>query len=302
MEKITAALVTYNRKELLHEALEALMAQSFPVEILVIDNASTDGTEKMLEKWIKQGKIHYRNTGKNLGGAGGFCLALEEALKLGSEYIWMMDDDTIVKEDSLEKLLEQARLHPQAAFFSSKAIWIDGTQNRMNQQRLLKKDIGQKAIPCREATFVSLLVKSDAIYKYGLPVKEFFIWGDDIEYTRRLSFRSGGYYVPDSVVLHKTANNEGTNIVTDHENRLPRYRYAYRNEVYIAKQEGTGRKVRQLAKILYHTGKVLMLSKDKKMEKIRLIWSASWEGLSFHANIRYPENKQAESEAHQSKH
>lgn len=77
MEKITAALVTYNRKELLHEALEALMAQSFPVEILVIDNASTDGTEKMLEKWIKQGKIHYRNTGKILVEQEGFALRLK---------------------------------------------------------------------------------------------------------------------------------------------------------------------------------------------------------------------------------
>ena len=70
---------------------------------------------------------------------------------------------------------------------------------------------------------------------YGLPIKEFFIWGDDVEYTRRIALREPSYLVEDSQVLHDTKNNVGSNIVYDDE-RIDRYRYAYRNEMYIARR------------------------------------------------------------------
>lgn len=296
MPEVTAVLVTYNRKQLLKESLQALMKlrEKTPVRILVVDNASTDGTGELLAPLAKAGDISYLNTGANLGGAGGFHTAIREAMKENPDYVWLMDDDTVVTADALEKLLEQASLHPEASFFSSKALWIDGTVNQMNTQRLLEKEEGRKAVLCREATFVSLLVRAEAIRSFGLPIKEFFIWGDDIEYTRRLSFRQPGYYVPDSVVVHKTANNAGSNIAIDAPERMNRYRYAYRNEVYIANEEGLYRKARQLAKILFHSARVLAISKDHKREKIKLIWSASREGLSFHPEIEYIDQRREE--------
>lgn len=286
MKRVTAAIVTYNRKDLLKESLEALFSQKTPCQILVVDNASTDQTHEMLQPWIDEGRIKYLNTGENLGGAGGFSIAIEEAVKSGSDYIWIMDDDTIVQNDTLEKLMEQAEAYPDAAFFSSQANWIDGSPNRMNAQRLLEKSSGQKAVACREATFVSLLINAKSVIRHGLPIREFFIWGDDIEYTRRLSFQDGGFYVPESVVVHKTKNNEGSNIVSDDIERLNRYRYAYRNEVYIAKQEGLFRKLRQLAKISYHSVRVLLFSKEAKMKKLSVIWKSSVEGLSFSPSVR----------------
>lgn len=291
--KTVTAVVTYNRRELLEEAIDALLHQNTETEILIIDNASTDGTAEMLRPLADAGKIRYINTGSNLGGAGGFSRAMEEALKLGADYVWIMDDDTIVKPDSLDRLLEQAAIHPEAAFFSSQALWTDGTPNRMNDQRLLESTDGKEAVACREATFVSLLLRAGCIREAGLPYQEFFIWGDDIEYTRRLSFRYGGYYVPGSVVVHKTAGNAGSNITYDSLQRLPRYRYAYRNEVFMARKEGFKREVRQLAKIMYHTARTALFSREAKGEKIRLIWSASKEGLHFNPQIRYPETGSA---------
>ena len=61
-------------------------------------------------------------------------------------------------------------------------------------------------MPLRTATFVSLLVHSDAVREFGLPLKQFFIWSDDIEYTARVTRHRAGYLVPDSVALHKTAS------------------------------------------------------------------------------------------------
>ncbi len=287
--KIISVVVTYNRLPLLKECLQALRKYAADATILVMDNASTDGTTEWLRQQQKQDpSLQVITSSKNLGGAGGFALGMEKAVEQNADYVWIMDDDTIIEKDSLPALLKEVHRHPQALFFSSRALWTDGTDNKMNAHRLLEKEEGTKAVLCREATFVSLLVNTKAILTYGLPIAEFFIWGDDIEYTRRLSFQGEGYYVPQSQVLHKTASNAGSDIVHDSEDRLSRYRFAYRNEVFIAKEEGWFRRGRQLAKILYHAAKVLFLSSGNKGKKIALIWSASKEGLHFSPQIRYP--------------
>ena len=72
MRDTVAVVVTYNRKELLRGCLRCLREQKSPCDILVVDNASTDGTEEMLRPMIDAGEIRYHNTGENLGGAGGF--------------------------------------------------------------------------------------------------------------------------------------------------------------------------------------------------------------------------------------
>ena len=238
--RIAAAVVTYNRKELLAECVGALLEQTYPVDILIIDNASTDGTRQELEELICQGKVQYINTGANLGGAGGFHVAVKEAVSRKYDYIWLMDDDTIPEKDALSALVQALKdTKGNFGFLSSKAVWKDGNVCRMNEQKFLDSEVinGKKFTKCRQATFVSLFLPSRVVLQIGLPIKEFFIWGDDVEYTRRISEKYVCYYVPESVVLHKTANNEGSNIATDDVSRMDRYRYAYRNEVYIARKE-----------------------------------------------------------------
>lgn len=69
-DKVIAVIVTYNRKELLKESIEALINQKYEnCNILVIDNNSTDGTKDYIKKFIEEEKIMYENTGENLGGA-----------------------------------------------------------------------------------------------------------------------------------------------------------------------------------------------------------------------------------------
>ena len=73
MNKVAAVVVTYNRIELLKECLGALEKQNYPCDILVVDNASTDETEKYISLIkSKYDNLYYKNTGANIGGAGGF--------------------------------------------------------------------------------------------------------------------------------------------------------------------------------------------------------------------------------------
>ena len=193
IKKIAAVIVTFNRKELLFQCIDCLENQTVgKPDILVIDNASTDGTGEDLVQLVRSGRINYFNTGENLGGAGGFSFGIERAAELGYEYIWLMDDDTMAHPDTLEKLLEADRgLSGNYGFLSSTALWTDGSKCLMNVQ---KKDVfshlGGEEKPIEKigvATFVSLFLPTRIVKEVGLPVREFFIWTDDVEYTDRIS-------------------------------------------------------------------------------------------------------------------
>ena len=104
MSDTAAIVVTYNRKKLLKECIRNLQKQTQQVDIIVIDNMSTDGTVDMLKPLIKNNSIIYHSTGKNIGGAGGFYEGIKLAYKLGYEYFWLMDDDCIPQSNSLRQL------------------------------------------------------------------------------------------------------------------------------------------------------------------------------------------------------
>ena len=104
MKRTAAVIVTYNRKAMLQRCLRALCTQTAGVpELWVIDNASTDGTAELVAQ-LNLPTMHYYNTGKNLGGAGGFACGIQQAACSGAEYLWIMDDDCLPEPDALQQL------------------------------------------------------------------------------------------------------------------------------------------------------------------------------------------------------
>lgn len=295
-EKVAAIVVTYNRKELLIECIEALLAQDYPnCDIHIVDNASTDGTKEALDGYVRDGKILYHNTGANLGGAGGFNFGMKKAFETGCDLMWLMDDDCIVGTDSLTKLMEAGKEIGRYGFLSSKVLWKDETICNMNIQKLsLRKKVSdwetdrQKIVM---ATFVSFLVPTEIVKEVGYPIRDFFIWADDIEYSRRISRKYDAYLITSSVVHHKSKNNIGSNIVADTAENLARYRYAYRNEAYIYRREGLYGHLYYNAKIAVHKRKVRKSQdpQELKDKKLQVITEAVAEGKGFYPSIEYAE-------------
>jgi hypothetical protein len=244
--KVAVIVVTYNRLELLKECLNRLNRFANQVDkILVVNNGSTDQTYNYLEE-IKSPKIIPLHQPENLGGAAGFYIGVKYAVeKLDPDFLWLMDDDTFIQEDTMENMVSKFALHPDVGFVNSHVIFKDSTAHVMNIPRFSKKYRSRtgefhmtdflihNAILISTGSFVSLMVKTSAVVEVGYPMKDYFIWVDDSEYTAR--FAAHGYLgmlAVDSVVMHYTKNNNGTNIKEDSRENAWRYYYLLRNKFH----------------------------------------------------------------------
>ena len=209
--RVVAVVVSYNRRDLLMEALEALAAQSTSVaQVVVVDNASTDDSAAVAK--ASRALVDLVVLRRNTGGAGGFAAGLARALERHEpDWVWLMDDDTIPTLTAMEQLLATARA-ADAVVAGSRVAWTDGSDHPMNTPRrkpFVSRREAQRAeaaggFAIRSTSFVSMLVRADAARMVGLPIADFFIWNDDFEYSTRLLRGGRGVFAPSSVVVHKT--------------------------------------------------------------------------------------------------
>lgn len=234
---IYCVVVTYNRLALLKECLQAVGSQTRrPDRIIVVDNCSTDGTTDYLRDNAERLGLHVVHMDKNVGGSGGFSRGLKESVLEGADFTWLMDDDTIPAPDQLERLAAVAEERENVGFVYGRVNWTDGEQHQMNAPGFGKYNPNptEECAPCHTASFVSLLVSTKAVLKVGLPIKEFFIWCDDIEYTLRIShagFQS--FYVKSAVALHKSVSNYFPSVDKAPAHMASRFYYQTRNTTYM---------------------------------------------------------------------
>ena len=294
MNKVAAIIVTYNRCELLLECIDALKHSAQSVDILIIDNASTDNTAARVGAFVNDKDIRYFNTGKNIGGAGGFNYGIRKAYELGYSYFWLMDDDTIVRQDTLSAFFDaDEKLNGRYGFLSSMAYWIDGKSCLMNRHQIAIDwaehehllDIG--LIKIAMGSFVSFFIKRSIVEEFGLPIKEYFIWGDDYEYATRISAKYESYMVIDSKVTHKMANNLPSIAFPymEDENRIQRMFYSIRNEACTYRRMGLKQYIKYHKKIVKLLLKTIISKAPCKKEKIKVLLKGYFAGVCFHPPI-----------------
>lgn len=193
-------IVTYNRCALLARCLDYVQIQSRqPDQIVVINNGSTDATESMLCA---------RNvrciTQENVGSAGGWHRGIQFALDEGFDAVWLMDDDGFPEPSALN-CLEQA-FQPWMACVSSVVLCendparfvfpfpvldqdglpvIFGRQRKIPTMEVLLKIAGDGVYPFAHL-FNGALVSVAAIRRVGNVNRDFFIFGDEVDYFFRL--------------------------------------------------------------------------------------------------------------------
>lgn len=288
MVRVHAVVVTYNRKELLQECINAILAQTTPVEkLILIDNNSTDGTYEFLEEqhYFENKIIEYKKLPENIGGAGGFYEGMKLARSYSPDWIWIMDDDTVPTETCLEELLKAKKIiKGKVSFLASAVRGMNG--EAMNVPKISRKQFSKYTDWYRyldhgiaqivKATFVSLLINTKATKKCGLPWKEFFLWGDDSEYTQRIIRDYGpAYMVGKSLAIHKRVGSDELSIVKEeNKNRIKLYFYYYRNNLIgFWEYENFFYRFLCLGKLAYDFFGVLLKGKYKAA-KIKVIFKA----------------------------
>jgi len=296
MERIAAVVVTYNRCEMLRECVSGLLAQrNAACDIIVVDNASTDNTAEIV-KAMTDPRVHYARMEKNIGGAGGFNFGMRMAVEKGYDWVWVMDDDTCPEPDALRALLDAGNmLHKDIGFLVSCAMWTDGTGCIMNKpvvhseyqtdMQLIEKGL----VRVEQATFVSMLLPAATIRRAGLPIADFFIWGDDVEYSRRIAVRMNmpAYLVGASKVIHKMKENTGSNLYMDAPERISRYKLAFRNECYLYSREGWRGKKYYVIRIIANLKNVLLKSRSHRLRRLGAIVGGVCAGIMFRPKVEY---------------
>ena len=125
-------VTTYNRLALLKRAIWSALDQSVPCEVVVIDNASTDGTQDYMESLGKQ-VIYVRNL-TNTNHAGAVNVGVEAA---SGDWIKLIDDDDYLAADCVEAMMGAIALNPQSVICSCQAAQVDTDEVELSRTPII---------------------------------------------------------------------------------------------------------------------------------------------------------------------
>lgn len=219
--RVVAVVVTFNRLPMLQRLVPRLLETDGLERILVVDNASTDGTGEWLAG-LGQAPVRHETLPTNTGGAGGFHHGLAWAVREGADLVWLMDDDGLPEPDCLDLLL--ARVESDGLEFCGPAVLAEQDPSRLcfpirlpggtrvvHEMAAVEAAAVDGLIDDVVIPFNGVLVTRELVERIGLPREEFFIWGDDVEYLWRAE-RAGARIatVAAARFLHPATDDLGT--------------------------------------------------------------------------------------------
>jgi hypothetical protein len=244
--KIIVVVLNWNGRQDTLDCLESLKGVDYPNwNVLVVDNGSEDGSVEA----IRNGHpgISIIEIERNLGFAGGNNRGIQEALRRDAEFVLVLNNDTIVASDLLEKLARSASEHPGAAALGATIyyladptrLWYAGARWRRDKAEF--EHIGQDNVESgmelaqvRETEYVcgcAMFLRASALRRVGLFDPTFFLLFEETDWCFRA--RQSGYrclVVPDAKVWHKVSRSFGGR-------DSPLYEYFYiRNSLLWAKR------------------------------------------------------------------
>jgi GT2 family glycosyltransferase len=222
MQKVYVVIPNWNGAERIRACLDSLMAQSLAHEIIVVDNGSADTSVAIIEKDYP-GAILIKHS-KNKGFAGGVNAGIKEAMKLGGQYVALLNNDAVADKDWLKRLVKFLDDNPKAGIATSKICddkktHLDSTGDLYTAWGLpyprgrgeAYTDKYDKDTWVFGASGGASLYRVKMLELIGLFDEDFFAYYEDVD----ISFRAqlAGWkvgYVPEAVVYHEIGATSGT--------------------------------------------------------------------------------------------
>lgn len=210
LAKLAVILVMYRQKQNLELLYSSLARQSFKdFKIYFVDNnpdSSDSGFSALLNEQFKL-DIEYITAGRNTGFAGGNNLGAEKAISAGCEYIFFLNNDTIIESTCIEQLITSLENEPRGAAASPIIFFWEGDKVKKRVQEFgssadfnsytIKKhfegtdySLSSQNIPESAKADVlpgaAMMVKTDVLKRTGLWEESYFAYGDEIDLARRI--------------------------------------------------------------------------------------------------------------------
>lgn len=218
---VVAVVATHQRPKELARLLKSLADQKgAPIEglraILVVDNGSDPAIQALVEQ---HAFAHYLDPGDNLGCGGGLHFGETKALESFQDqltHLWILDDDVVVPENILAVL--SARMREQNAEVACPMVldangrlgWFPGLLDRQKFD-LIKRcktadeflfACGPAPVPFSWAQGISLLVSRRTFLELGPHRTDYWVRGEDLEFSLRITHQHKGIFVPEISVHH----------------------------------------------------------------------------------------------------
>lgn len=207
-EIVHVIVLNWNGEEDTASCLDSLLAQSgVTLEILLIDNASPDGSGERLH--ARYPAMCYLQTGENLGYAGGNNRGIEWALARGAEWVMVVNNDTVADPECVKELLAAAASEPRLAavaplivrYEDPGVVWFAGglhdrvravgTHSHHGEPVHVATGSANGRVaswrPCSFLTGCCLFFRSSALREVGVFRADYFAYVEDLELSMRLS-------------------------------------------------------------------------------------------------------------------
>jgi len=260
LKAIAVIIPSYNRPELLREALEATLKQSYPpAEIIIVDNASKILVTESLKEWLRgKNSITVLRVDPNVNSAGAFYEGLKYAFQKGFDAYMFFDDDAEPAEDCIKNLMSHFTegigvLAPLA--YNSIAGEYQLFHNKFMSKGLLfdipvlssPENVPSETIRIDANATTGIIVSHQAVEKVGNFNRLLKTYGEDTEFTYRIARHFPCLLVPSAKLLHKV---QPSDIRTQ---PLKNY-YWVRNRFHIIKNYSLGRYVAKYALVTVWDG------------------------------------------------
>lgn len=198
--------------------LESLSRTEYPnIRVVVVDNASGDGSADLIAQIRPD--LDLVRSDQNLGYAGGNALGVARCLEWGAEYIWVLNNDTLVLPDTLGKMVREAQASPRIGAVGcvirderapSSILALGG--GRISPLLGLARHVTNREEGHRLdfLTGACMLIPTPVIRELGFISPDYFLYWEDVDYCYRL-IRHGYKLVValDATIFHDESSTLG---------------------------------------------------------------------------------------------
>jgi len=219
-------------------SLEGLIIKEYKLNVVVVDNGSTDDSVRRIRNYkAKNFKSEIIENEKNLGFAAGNNIGAEYALSHDADYLFFLNNDTLVDSKCIENLIKASESNPEYKILSPKIYFAKGYEfhhkynkadlghviwsagGKIDWKNVYAENFGVDLVDSGQfgknsetdfATGAAMFVKSGVLKKYGLFEERYFLYFEDVELCER--FKEKGekvLFVSNAFVWHKVAQSSG---------------------------------------------------------------------------------------------